>query len=379
MLGSILSNDGNSVFYIMAVPFILMGASFAGLRLIARGSIRVGVLLFFLLVGGFLFFYPVEKANLYIRIFTVEMLLLVYFFSEIKIDLSRFTKFLNTTYVFYFLFSVAIWSGVLPANTSIEKNTFLINVGGFNFETLYGLGGSTADIDSYSGLVLIWNVFVNKVKRSSYGMIALSSLAMLMTFRMTPIVALVLSFLIYFVVVNRVLAFLAIILPALGFVSALLALNYSPTFIVPFVGHNMDWYTLMWKATHARSSIWLGQIHYFINEFTFSDYIFGSLDERMTVDFVDGDGRVHKDSYNPHNTYLSLLFRSSLFFSLFYILFVAAVARRSRKVTFPVVFYISIVAYTNASVLGLQNPMYLLVLLYVLFGMPREKFNARLE
>lgn len=127
----------------------------------------------------------------------------------------------------------------------------------------------------------------------------------------------------------------------------------------------------MWKATHARSSIWLGQIDYYLTHFQFADFFYGPLDERMTVDFIDGEGRFHKDSYNPHNTYLALLFRSSVMFAIFYALFLWGVFRRARRNTFPVLFFVSIVAYTNASIIGLQNPAYLLVVMFLLMAVPQ--------
>lgn len=374
---SLTGIDGNTAFYAGVGSFLLLGFFLLIYRLGTGGTINIRYLLLCCVLAGPLILMPVEKYNIYMRLFTLELLLLIYLFSEFKLSVAIFSKCINIAYLAYFSLSLVSWLGLVTLVPHGAANSFMINVGGMTVETLYGVGGSTADIDSYSGLILIWNFFVNKNGRYRYLMMAVSTFAMLMTFRMTPLVALLVAFLTYLFVVNRFLALLALLLPALVFAATLLLLHFEPGARVPFITPSMDWYTLMWKATHARSSIWIGQMYYYLTTFNLSDFLLGPLDERMTVEFVDGDGRVHSESYNPHSTYLAMLFRSTVIFALFYLLFLLAVARRSRKSTFPVIFFISIVAYTNATILGVQNPTYLLVLLYVLIGLPRDKFRVR--
>lgn len=372
---SLVSADGNVAFYAGSLSFLLIALLVLIYRVGSRGAINLRYLFLCCLLALPLILVPVEKHNIYMRIFTLELLLLLYLFSEFKLSVAAFSRCINTAYLVYLGLSVINWLGLVTLVPHGSENSFMIKLGGMTIETLFGVGGSTADIDSYSGLILIWNFFVNKNGRFRHAMIAISAFAMLMTFRFTPIVALLSAFLIYLFIFNRFLALLAVLVPALGFAGVLLLLYVEPTTLVPFIKPSMDWYTLLWKATHARSSIWVGQVHFYLTEFNWADFIYGPLDERMTVDFIDGDGRVHKDSFNPHNTYLAMLFRSTLLFALFYMLFLWAVARRSRKSTFPVIFFISIVAYTNSSIFGVQNPAYLLVLLYVLVGLRRGKFR----
>ncbi len=372
---SLISVDGNVAFYAGSLSFLLIALFVLIYRVGRRGAINLRYLFLCCLLALPLILVPVDKHNIYMRIFTLELLLLLYLFSEFKLSVAAFSKCINTAYLVYLGLSVINWLGLVTLVPHGSENSFMMKLGGMTIETLFGVGGSTADIDSYSGLILIWNFFVNKNGRFRHAMIAISAFAMLMTFRFTPIVALLSAFLIYLFIFNRVLALLAVLVPALGFAGVLLLLHVEPTTLVPFIKPSMDWYTLLWKATHARSSIWVGQVHFYLTEFNWADFIYGPLDERMTVDFIDGDGRVHKDSFNPHNTYLAMLFRSTLLFALFYMLFLWAVARRSRKSTFPVIFFISIVAYTNSSIFGVQNPTYLLVLLYVLVGLRRGKFR----
>lgn len=369
---SYLSSDGNFLYYVLVVPFFVFAFFLLVLRVGLHRSVGVGFVFLLLFVGVGLVLPPFEKGSLYARLLFLEILLFFFIFSSYRVSLSGFSSVINLSYVFYLILSVAIWAGVIPAAAG-EKNSFVVSWAGFSVETLYGVGGSTADIDSYSGLVLMWNLFINR-GRSRWLMIGLSAVAMLLTFRFTPMVALLAACLSYLLVWNRTLAMLALILPALGFVMVLAILQVDPAAQVPLMP-GTDWYSLLWNATHARSSIWLGQIDYYLTHFQFADFFYGPLDERMTVDFIDGDGRFHKDSYNPHNTYLALLFRSSVMFAIFYALFLWGVFRRARRNTFPVLFFVSIVAYTNASIIGLKNPAYLLVVMFLLMAVPRGRFR----
>lgn len=372
---SMVGMEGNAAFYAGMLPFLLAGGFLLVLRVGTRQSIKLRFLFLCLILVPLLFCGALEKYSLYIRLLVLEFLLLFFLFSEYRISLGAFTRCLNLTYVLFFSLSLLDWLGMLPLVPHDSKNSFYISIAGRTIETLYGLGGSTADIDSYSGLVLIWNLFVNRGGRYRLTMIVLSGLAMLLTFRFTPIVALLAACLSYLFVWNRLLAMLALILPATGFVAVLVILQTNPAAQVPLLG--IDWYSLLWKATHARSSIWLGQIDYYLSQFRFADFFFGPLDERMTVPFIDGDGRFHKDSYNPHNTYLALLFRSTAVFVVLYSLFLWGALRRVRRNTFPVIFFVSIVSYTNAAIIGLQNPAYLLVTMYLLMVVPRAPFRVR--
>ena len=373
IFASMFGVDGNAAFYAVSLFFLLGGGFLLLVRIGSRRRINIRFLFLGLVLVPLLFCGTLERHSLYMRLFALEVLLLFFLFSEYRVSLGAFTRCLNLSYGVFFAFSALDWLGLLPLVEHDSKNSFSISIAGFTIETLYGLGGSTADIDSYSGLVLMWNLFINR-GRSRVLMIGLSAAAMLLTFRFTPVVALLLACLSYLLVWNRALAMLALIMPALCFVAVLVVLQINPGAQVPLMP-GTDWYSLLWSATHARSSIWVGQIDYYLTHFQFADFFYGPLDERMTADFIDGDGRFHKDSYNPHNTYLALLFRSSVMFAIFYALFLWGVFRRVRRNTFPVLFFISIVAYTNASIIGLQNPAYLLVVMFLLMAVPRGRFR----
>jgi hypothetical protein len=376
MAVSYFSADGNSLYYVLVAPFFVYGVFLVILRVGVRFSVSAGFLLLLLFVGAVLCMPPFEKSSIYARSLFFEMLLLFFLLSSYRFSMSDFSDFINVGYAFYLGISLLIWAGLIPAAAG-EKNSFMVSLAGVSVETLYGIGGSTADIDSYSGLILMWNLFVNRGGRYRLVMIGLSAVAMLLTFRFTPIVALLAACLSYLFVRNRLLAMLALVLPAVGFVCVLSILHINPTAQVPFMAAGSDWYSLLWKGTHARSSIWVGQVNYYLTEFRFSDFFFGPMDERMTVDFIDGDGRFHKDSYNPHNTYLALLFHSTVLFAFFYLLFLWGVFRRARVNTFPVIFFISIVCYTNASIIGLQNPAFLMVTMFLLTAVPLAPFSEQ--
>lgn len=374
IVASMLGVDGNAAFYSVLVPFLFAGCLLVVIRTGTRQAVNLRFLFLFIFLVSLLFLGPLEKHNLYIRLFALQFLLLFFLFIEFRVSMTAFSRCLNLSYVLFLSLSVLDWLGALPLVAHDSKNSFFISVGGQTVETLYGIGGSTADIDSYSGLILMWNLFVNKNGRYRLTVIGLSAAAMLLTFRFTPIVALMAASLSYFFVWNRFLAMLALLLPMIGFITVLVILQINPSTQVPFMV-GTDWYSLLWNVTHARSSIWLGQIQYYLTEYHLFDFFYGPLDERMTVDFIDGDGRFHKDSYNPHNTYLALVFRSSVMFAIFYGLFVWGVFRRVRRNTFPIILFISIVAYTNASIIGLQNPAFLLVVMFLLMMVPNGRFR----
>lgn len=375
IVASMVGVDGNAAFYVSIVPFLVTAAFLVVICFGSRRAINIRFLLICLVLVPLLFVGPLERHTLYIRLFALEFLLLFFLFTEFEVSLAAFSRCLNLSYVVYFALSFMDWLGFLPLVSEDSKNSFFISLGGFTIETLYGIGGSTADIDSYSGLVLIWNLFVNRGGGYRLVMIGLSAMAMILTFRFTPVVALFVACFSYLFVRNRLLAMLALIMPALGFIAVLTILHFNPSAQPPLMPTGTSWYSLLWDATHARSSIWVGQVHYYLTEFRLGDFFLGPMDERMTVDFIDDDGRVHKDSYNPHNTYLALLFRSTILFAIIYALFLWAMSRRARRNTFPVIFFISIVAYTNASIMGLQNPAFLLVTMFLLMAVPRGHFR----
>lgn len=254
----------------------MLCASPAG-RLVANGQ---SLLLFFCLaIVPLLFCGPLERYSLYMRLLALEFLLLFYLFAEFKVSITTFTYCLNLSYVLFFFLSALDWLGLLPLVSHDSKNSFFISIGSYTVETLYRLGGSTADIESYSGLVLMWNLFINR-GRSRLVMIGLSAVAMLLTFRFTPVVALLAACLSCFLVWNRLLAMLALILAAAGFVVVLAILQLNPNSQVPLM--DADWYSLLWKTTHARSSIWMGPLNYYLTDFRFADLLYGPLDELMS-------------------------------------------------------------------------------------------------
>lgn len=296
---SLVGMDNNAAFYAGLLPFLLAGSLLLVNKVSTGQSINLWFLFICLILVPLLFCCVLEKYSLYIRLLVLEFLLLFFLFSGSRIPLDAFTRCLNLTYVLFLSLSLLDWLGILPLVPLDGKNSFYISIAGQTIETLYGLGGSTADIDSYSGLVLIWNLFLNRGGRYRLVMIALSGLAMLLTFRFTPIVALLAACLAYLFVWNRLLAMLALILPAMGFVAILVILQVNPAAQVPFT--DIDWYSLLWMATHARSSVWLGQVDYYLNHFHFADFFFGPLDERMTVPFVDGEGFFAKPAITPQH------------------------------------------------------------------------------
>ncbi|MBO1519748.1 hypothetical protein [Oceanisphaera pacifica] len=366
--------EGNAAFYVGSLSFMLVVLVLIMYQAGSRQMVNLHFLFLCLVLVPLLFCGPFEQYSLYMRFLALEFLLLFFLFTEFRISLEAFSRCLNLSYLLFLILSSLDWLGLVSLVPDDTKNSFFISVGSYTIETLYGLGGSTADIDSYSGLLLLWNLFINRGGRFRLVMIGLSAVAMILTFRFTPMVALLAACLSYLFVWNRFLAILALLLAMSGFIIVLVILQINPVAQVPFMP-DTDWYSLLWKATNARSSIWLRQIHYYLTEFQLSSLFYGPLDERMTVDFIDGNGRYHMSNYNPHNTYLAMLFRSTVIFSIFYALYLWGTLRKARRNTFPLLFFISIAAYTNTHIIGLQNPVYLLVIMYILIAVPQGQFS----
>ena len=240
----------------------------------------------------------------------------------------------------------------------------MINIGSLKIETLYGISGSTADIDVYSGLIFLWNIFIYKGKYK-YILMFISITALLLTFRNTPIIALILTAIVYFLIRNRVFAVLSLVGLIIGISTVIMLLHFIPDDQVPFLSSDTSWYEFFWHATHARSSLWVQQFMIYLNDYTWYDYIVGPDLKNMTVSFMRPDGYELHETFNPHNSYFIAFYRSSVSTIIFFILFLFYVMKTFNRQTFPLIFFITTSAITNSSLFGLENPTYILIILVI--------------
>lgn len=365
IFSAMLPMSGNAANYVATI--LILGMLFVYLLMIKdiqNKRYQIVIILSYVILLSVAFYPPVQLETLYFRLFVLKVVLLTMFMSSTKMSVQSFSYVLNLSYLIYLFLSLLVWFKLVPGYDYASVNSFNVNIGSLKFETLFGISGTTAAIDSYSGLIFLWNLFVNK-SRYKYILMFISFAALLLTFRNTPIVALILAVIVYFFIRNRVLGIASLVGLVIGFLSVVWLLNSVPDAQVPFLPMDKTWNEFFWAVTHARSSLWAQQFMIYLNDYTWHDYIVGPGLTKLTVPFVKPDGQILHETFNPHNSYLLLLYRSSVTSIILFILFLAYTMKTFSRRTFPLIFFIATSAITNSSLLGLQNPTYLLVILFI--------------
>ena len=283
----------------------------------------------------------------------------VVYFKMIKLSVVRLLRVVNITYLFYLLLSIISYSGLIFAQEPDALNSFIKEYGFISFETLYGLEGSTASIDSYSTLIILVNLFLNK-KLSRYMIIIIALFALLWTTRFTPIIMFLFSIISYVVVRNRFLAVLAISSIFLGFFSfSFLEMFYpNESFFIANIPNSV----ILNVATHGRTFIWSEQLESIVNNFNRLDFLTGNY-KYAEVLIPWGEG----STSNSHNSFFSLFFRIGIAAIFMILFFIRKIFYNFDRRTFPVIFGIFLSATTNGTVFYVGNPVFLLVLIYLTY------------
>ncbi len=324
-----------------------------------------GQLLLFLFTIPVIGLISVVRFDIYSILIFLKIILFVLFFSLANITRQEFCDFLNKTYVAYALLSILFFFNLMPF-TLYEKwdhPTMYVDTSFFSYYIFYGLEGGASVMDSYSGLVLIINVFLNKSENRKY-YIALSIFFVLWTLKMTPLAGLLVSILGYFFIRNRSVAIVTILTGNIIFSLTIYALVNQ---IDPF-GPELPFWEICYGATHGRSMIWEQQFNIMLKEYQLVNYLVGGYDTAtFEVPALQIWGQSTGEYYdNPHNTYLLMLFRSPLLFVVYYIVLVCQAIIRYKRNEFVIVLFILIVCYTNSSIISLQNPVYIFAILFLL-------------
>ena len=186
-----------------------------------------------------------------------------------------------------------------------------------NKSILLGLDGSPASIDSFSALIFVLNLFFS-VNRTKIFMLCISLIAVVITLRLTPMVAVIASILFYLAINNR-LAWLSVVIVMN---SVFIVFLYMSSIIMEDIEsiQNQD-YLYLYKATHARFVIWGQQINIMLENYSFSNYVLGGFNnELFNVNLYQVSGEeLNRSTYNPHSSILLLFFRNSFLFSLAYL------------------------------------------------------------
>lgn len=380
-ISSLFSNNQSAAF--LYVANVLMVFIFIIFLLSKPGSIVLPKDIFYLalifLTLGLVAVQPISKSHIYSVLIFFKIMIVCLFFYQNKIGEKSFINFVNTTYVFYLMISILFWLGLLPnpnLNAFLIKDEFLVSVGSWSYYVLPGIEGSPANIDSYSAMVLLLNIFVKVSQKSRKFVIFCAIAAILLSLRLTAIMGVIL--LLTLAPLLRIKHWFALfnITAFMAFLLLLYALHID--FIFNLFNIHIDISTIAYLATHARSVIWEQQVFILFSEYDWNHYIFGGFNvELFNVPTFQITGtETGKSQSNPHNTYLLLFFRSPLFMmTLLSLLLINMVTTMDKKYYIPISF-ILLACYTNSAIISLENPIFLYVLIFSLLGIKtKAKIN----
>lgn len=156
------------------------------------------VLIFLLLaVLSSVMIFPLVNVHIYTILFYFKFIALFFFVINTKLTESDFLTAVNKWYVLYAIVSILFWFNIIPnpnASDFLVKEEFRVNLFGISYYVMPGIEGSPANIDSYSGLVLLLNIFILRNQQLRYWTIGLAIVCIVASLRMTPIVALLMLF-----------------------------------------------------------------------------------------------------------------------------------------------------------------------------------------
>lgn len=335
-------------------------ASLPGIHLFKNRNIgNLWVLFLFILIITFSAL--IFKANFYNILFILKMIIFYLFLKYYKIDEYKFIKFINNTYFIFIFISVLLfvfYPSLLYEIKEKENNT--IDFYFLQYTMLHSMEGSAASLDTYSAIILFLNLIVNKSKEKRRFFIVLSTIVLLWTFRLTPLISVILAYIAYKKIKKGKHAFFFLSFITLFFI-LILIINHINTTVF-----GIPTYLIFYQLTHARSMIWDQQLVYMFENYDFLDYVFGNFSsESFRVESFQMDGRMKNDLIdNPHNNYLLLLFRNPLLFVVIFFQFLYNIYKKFDKKWFPIIVLIFIGGFSNSQLLSLQNPIYFLILIY---------------
>lgn len=353
--GNMILNYGFNITLILAVIFSLPSITLFKNRNIGN----LWFLFLFLLIITFSSL--IFKSSFYNILFILKMIIFYLFLKYYKIDENKFIKFINNTYFIFIFISVLIFVFYPSLVYEIKgKENNMIDLYFLQYTMLHSIEGSAASLDTYSAIILFLNVIVNKSKEKRKFFIVLSAIILLWTFRLTPLISIILAYIAYKIIKKGKHAFLFLSFITLFFI-LILIINHKNTTVF-----GIPTYLLLYQLTHARSMIWDQQLIYMFENYDFLDYVFGNFSsESFRVNSFQIDGREKNDLIdNPHNNYLLLFFRNPLFFVVIFVQFLYNIYKKFDKKWFPIIVLIFIGGFTNSQLLSLQNPIYFLILIY---------------
>lgn len=296
------------------------------------------------------------EISVYVLIF--KLFVLFQFFNKHSFNNHDILTYLNTTYLFYLLLSYLAYFKIIDITLFSSVNSFEEGRFLFNIETLYGFEGTVAAIDSYSGFIVILNLMFRSKWRKSIIVIALFSL--LLTTRLTPIVAGIGS-LIYYYFIPIGLNYMVILI-ILTLFSLTIWLKEQPDPIKFFFA----------AISTNRTLIWTDQIQIFLEQLNPFSSIFSEFEGKYEIKVYGYE----KITDNPHNSYLYIMFNSLAGFIFIILAFIKGVGEVKDKRFKTVIFFILIASLTNVHIIGLVNPSYIIFIIYSIVYFNQKRTNT---
>lgn len=280
------------------------------------------------------------------------LMLIIPVFRSGFIERKQFLNFINSTYLIYIFLSILVSFQLIPAGFDSgheELNQFDAVIGESEIKTLVGFGGSTADIDSYSVIVCLYNILFNPQQKYRLMMSVIAGLAALVTLRFTPL----LSALIALFIVLGNLRYMQ--LSRTVYIGLL-----SVSFLVLFAFPQIE--DLLFLVTHGRSEIWSIYIN-IMGEDSFDKFLFGYRQAHLPPIAV---GVYQEEFSNAHSSFLRIFLHWGIFVYIFFMFFLLHLyfKTNSKKIIYmqSVIFTAAI---TNMNIFWNDNPIYFTILFYI--------------
>ncbi len=302
----------------------------------------------------------INTPILYLKIYLIFIFFKLYSFTVYDI-----INFFNKTYFVYTIISLIVYHTVPTLFYSLADHELnYVDLGFTKYLVFHSIEGGASTIDSYSALIFLSNIFLIKDKnKKHYFFIFLSLLMIIYSLKMTPLVGLIAGVLTYYLIRNKYSSLIYLLFILTAFIIALNLL-----FINPKVYGPIRFSSVMYVVTHARSMIWVQQLEILVKTYTLKDYFFGNFTSELFSVKAYQLGGFEKNVYydNPHNTYLLLFFKAPLLFIIYYMKYLNLIFKQFNRRTFVIISFIGIACLSNSSLISLGNPVYLIILAFLL-------------
>lgn len=288
--------------------------------------------------------------------YLVIVSLVVYFQNNAhRIAQADLIQYLNSTYLLFIFLSLAFYLGLIPNqfrdNTESDPFVYFGDIWAF-----YGLGGTTATIDTYSAFMFLFSLLISKNK----WIMSLAAVCLLATLRFTPIVALLSVLVIYPLLKYPTIGRAMIAFIPFSFLTALLVSGNESAKVIADL------------ATHGRVTIWTMHLEIFWNNLDVR-HLFTMYDVNY---FIEPGWYVAEGKYvteNSHNSYLIWLRRSPLFFLILYVTLLVLITRKYNQKHVAIAVVVLIGAITNSEIFYVYNLNFLIFFAYAYFVREGER------